>query len=91
MVVSKATDGRLTVLLIYLAAQRKNALNQEVGYGYTRYQVEQAFKDAGAFLRFWEPQKGIGFNDGKFNLGIARESCISFILYPKKTFPLAMC
>ncbi|KAL9067375.1 MAG: hypothetical protein Q9157_006829 [Trypethelium eluteriae] len=40
------------------AAHRKNIPKQVIGYGYTRYQVEQAFQDAEVFLRFWEPQRG---------------------------------
>lgn len=52
-------------MLISLVAQKKDDHGPEIGYGYTRYQVEQAFKDAEVFLRFWEPQKGVNLRSGE--------------------------
>ncbi|KAF2236788.1 hypothetical protein EV356DRAFT_51767 [Viridothelium virens] len=66
----------------YCGPHRKNIPKQVIGYGYTRYQVEQAFQDAEVFLRFWEPQRGHDLRSSKLIREDASQSAL-FLAFPK--------
>ena len=55
VVVSIFIEGPLTYPTEILL--EAHARSDTLGCGYNRPQVERAFSDAEAFMRFWEPQK----------------------------------